>query len=277
MAFLKLGISGRGIAMSDALVALAGGASATYYNPAGVLTPGNGTTEFLLTHKEWIQDIRTQVLGVSVQLDSRNALGFGINTTTVADIPIYTRPGPAEGSFTSRDFAMSASYARSLSEDLTVGITGKFLFEKIFVDEASGFAVDVGALYQTPLEGVKVGLAVANLGGMSAMRNEKLKLPALVRVGPAFTLKLDDLNSTALAATDMVYVFPEKRVSLNIGSEFLINGSVAVRAGYQPGSTARGLTGGLGVFYGFLSLDYAIASLSSNLGAGHTFSLTITF
>ena len=36
MAFLKLGVSGRGTAMADAGSAIASGASATYYNPAGL-------------------------------------------------------------------------------------------------------------------------------------------------------------------------------------------------------------------------------------------------
>ena len=39
LAFLKLGVSGRGVAMGDALSALITGAAANYYNPAGLLAP----------------------------------------------------------------------------------------------------------------------------------------------------------------------------------------------------------------------------------------------
>lgn len=277
MAFLKLGVSGRGIAMGEAMSAIANAAGAAHYNPAGVLAPGNGTTQFLLMHREWIQDVRTQFLGASVQLDDDNALGVAINTTTVSDIEIRTRPGTAEGSFTSRDFSFGIAYARRLSDHLKLGLGAKFLFEKIFVDEATGFAVDLGAQYRTPVEGLYVGLGFANLGSVSAMRNEKLTLPSLLRAGPAFSLQLEDLNSRLTSAADIVYVFPEKRATLGFGTEILFNNLVALRAGYQPGTHARGFSGGIGVQYNLFALDYAIIPLSANLGSGHAVTLTITF
>ncbi|HMK39678.1 MAG TPA: hypothetical protein VK569_10080, partial [Bacteroidota bacterium] len=59
MAFLKLGVSGRGTAMADAAGAIVSGAAATYYNPAG-LVPGEGpgATQLMFMHREWIQDTR---------------------------------------------------------------------------------------------------------------------------------------------------------------------------------------------------------------------------
>ncbi len=103
MTFLKLGVSGRSVAMGDAMAASVSGAAATHYNPAGLLPrEGAGNAELLFMHKEWIQDTRTEFLGARVSVSDPVALGFSVNTTTVSDIELRTRPGPAEGTFTSR-------------------------------------------------------------------------------------------------------------------------------------------------------------------------------
>lgn len=277
MAFLKLGVSARSVSMGDAMSAHAGGAVATYYNPAGILGRESGSTQFLLMHREWIQDIRSQFLGVSVQLDEENALGFSANTATVSDIQVRTRPGTPQGTFTSRDFAVSATYARSVSDALQIGITAKFLFEKIFVDDANGFAFDLGAQYRTPLENFRVGLSLANLGSMNALRSEKITLPSLLRFGPAYTLDLDDFSARLTVASDLLYIFPEKKSSVNLGAELLFNQVVAARAGFQAGSSARGFTTGFGVHHDMFGIDYAFSLVSEDLGSAHTFSLTVTF
>ncbi|MEK9139278.1 MAG: PorV/PorQ family protein, partial [Bacteroidota bacterium] len=191
LAFLKLGISGRGLAMGDAMSAAVSGAPATYYNPAGLLAPqGTSTSQLMFMHKEWIQDTRVEFLGASIMLDEENAIGFSLNSTTVSDIEIRTRPGTPEGSFTARNFSLGASYARSIAEDLDIGITGKFLYQKILIDESSGFGIDLGAQYKTSVENLSVGAALANIGSMQGLRGEKTKLPTLLRIGPAYTYEL---------------------------------------------------------------------------------------
>jgi hypothetical protein len=273
LAFLKLGVSGRTVAMGDAASAAARGATATHYNPAGILSKDASSVEFLFMHKEWIQDVRSEFLGVGVQLDESSAVALSVNTATVSEIEIRTRPGTSEGTFTSRDFSFGLSYAREMSEDLKLGITAKYLFEKIFLDEAGGVGFDLGAQYKTPVENLSAGLVLANIGSMGKFRAEKIALPALARVGPAYSLNLEDLTSTAVLAGDLLYIFPEKKVYLNIGGEVVFDNVVAARLGYQLGSNGRGFSAGVGVKYEVFNLDYGFVPLSSNLGSGHTFSI----
>ena len=277
MAFLKLGISGRGVAMGDAMSAIVTGAAATHFNPAG-LVPGSSssaTSELMFMHKEWIQDMRTEFLGAAILLDDVSSLGGAITTTTVSDIEVRLRPGPAEGTFTARDFAAGISYARLISPEIRVGLTGKFLYQKIYVDDASGFAVDFGGIWATPVENLTVGAAVANLGSMNLLRDEKTKLPALLRIGPGYRYFFNEGQMEIVGAADFVRIFPESRNYLNAGGEFTFNRTLSARVGYQFGSEGRGLSAGLGLQYGVISVDYGYAKLSADLGTGHTFSLAI--
>ncbi len=275
LSFLKLGVSAQGVSMGEAMSALADGAMATHYNPAGVFSRNVSSAQILLMHKEWIQDVRSEFLGASISLSEASALGISINTTTVSDIEIRTRPGTPEGTFTSRDYSLGATYARSVSDELKIGITGKFLFEKIYVDEATGYAIDFGAQYVTPIENLNVGLSVQNLGSLSEMRTEKLKLPSLVRLGPAYTFSVEDITSNITLASDFLYIFPEKKSYLGVGGEVLFNGTVAARVGYQLGSNARGMSAGVGIRHGMFAVDYAFLPLTSDMGSGHTFSLAL--
>ena len=143
LSFLKLGVGARSIAMGEAHAAMATDASATYYNPAGLF--GATKADIMIMHKEWFQDVRTEFIGVNIPF-ADYALGFGINTTNIGDIQLRTRPGPSEGTFSSHDFALGASFAMNVAPSLNAGITLKFLYEKIFVDEASGVAADIGVL-----------------------------------------------------------------------------------------------------------------------------------
>jgi hypothetical protein len=279
MAFLKLGVSGRGVSMGDAMSSLVEGAAAAYYNPAGLL-PSSGEsigTQLMFMHKEWIQDSRTEFLGAAMPVGEGHAFGVSVISTTVSDIEVRTRPGPVEATFTARDVALGISYAQAVGADVRLGLTAKFLYEKILVDEASGFAADFGAQVRTPVKHLIAGIVLANIGGMSKLQNEKTALPAMLRVGPAYSIGLADDEYTVNLAADYLHVFPEKHGYLNAGTEFLFGRILAARVGYQFGSEARGLSAGLGVSYGIIGLDYAYSRLAEDLGNSHTLSLAVTF
>jgi hypothetical protein len=279
LAFLKLGTSANGVAMGDAMSAAVRGAASTFYNPAGL---GAGSspdmrTEFLLMHKEWIQDTRTEFLGSRFSIGDHHAFGVSVLTTTVDNIEIRTKPGEAQGTFSSRDLGLGVSYCYALSEGVRAGVTARFLYEQILVDDAQGMGIDAGVQYEGVLDGLTLGATVANLGKMSDFRNEALKLPALIRAGAAYRMELTDLHANALMAADVEDVFAESQLRPRLGAECGFRNVFFVRAGYQFGSEGRGLSVGGGVQYGMFGVDYGFSRLSSDLGNGHTLSLRAEF
>lgn len=274
LSFLKLGVGARSIAMGEAYTAIANDASATYYNPAGLAQVEK--TDIMVMHKEWFEGVRTEFLGVRVPL-GRYALGLSINTTNISGIELRTRPGPPEGTFSSHDFALGLSFATRVSSSLKAGLSAKFLYEKIFVDEASGAAIDLGLLYELPLEGMKVGASASNLGSMGRLGAEKIKLPALLRVGSSYSRDLPSVQSTVTAAADVVKVFKEDKAHLHTGAEVSYHRTVSVRLGYLFGYEARGITVGIGMMKALFRLDYAFSPHFQSLDAGHTISLGVEF
>lgn len=277
LSFLKLGTSARGIAMADAMTASVSGPASLAYNPAGLAGGDSAiSTELMFTHREWISDTRIEFLAGSISVSGDQAVGLSIISTTVPQIEIRTQPGDPEGTFTARNFAAIGSYARAFGDGIVGGISLKFLYEKILIDEASGYGLDLGIQFATPVEHLRAGVSIANLGSMNSLRNESTKLPAMLRLGPAYSMTFGGGTAAALMAADLLYVFPEKRAYVNWGAEVNFVETVAVRGGYQFGSEGRGLTAGLGFRYGIARLDYAYAKLSEDLGDAHSFTVALT-
>ena len=275
--FLKLGVSARGAAMAEALSATATGAEAAFYNPAGLAVFANISrrqTQALVTHREWIQDTRVQFLGTRIVLGNAEAIGVSLTHATVSDIQVRTRPGQAEGTFSARYLSFGLSYARSLSDLLTVGLSGKFLYEKIFVDEASGFAADIGVHLNLPIEGLKFGMLVANLGSMSTLRNAATSLPAVLRTGAAYVADIPEISSQLTVATDFYYYFRSRESVEALGVELVFDQQFALRVGYQFGSETRGVAAGIGLRFSILGLDYAYAPIALDLGNTHTITVS---
>ncbi len=266
--FLKLGVGARPVAMGEAYAALTGDPSALFYNPA---TIGSANPEILLMHKSWIAGTTTDYLG-SIVPGEAFSFGFGILSNTVDDIEIREQPGPADGTFAMHDVSLAASAELPLDSTLSLGVTAKYLYEKIYVDETSGGAADVGAFWRMEPT-LALGAVVTNLGSMNSLRSEAPRLPAGFRVGAAWH---DSVGSsmTATGSADLVKVFGDTGMRLHLGAEVSYDGTFALRAGYQFGYDAKGLSAGIGIAYGLLAVDYAYVPFTNSLGTTHTFAVT---
>ncbi len=273
MPLLKLGVDARTIA-GGYVSALSDGPSSVSMNPAGLepLSPNDATAHVTFSHQEWIQDTRTEFLAASAPVSTLGTAALSLLTTTVSGIEIRTRPGPPEGTFTARDLALGLSFATHVGTNITAGATARFLYQDMFVNEATGYSFDAGVRFLLPVEGLEAGAALMNVGRMTVLQLERTTLPSLLRFGGAYRGEMpDDLSYTVGA--DIVRNLPEKRFYGNVGGEVSFRKWVALRVGNEFGSDARGFTAGLGVAYGILTLDYALGALRQDLGTAHTFTL----
>jgi hypothetical protein len=269
MTFLQLGVGARSVAMGEAGAASATDGTAPYYNPAALSFAEHN--DITVMHKSWITDVSTEYFGAAIQ-GKTIALGFSFNTTNVGNIDIRTQPGEAVGTFNAHDMAITGSASVKAGDAFSIGVSGKFLYEKIFVDEASGYAVDLGGFYQLS-NSLALGVSVCNLGSVNELKNDPIELPALLRAGAVYSGTLAE-RFTYTVNGDLVDVFKESAAHLHVGGEVSFDNVLALRAGYQSGYEAKNFSAGLGVAYGMLRFDYGFVPLLSGLGTSHTFSLS---
>lgn len=270
LSFLKTGISPRAIAMGDVYPIEKSDPAAVYYNPA--LLSLSNQTQVVFVHREWLKDTRTEFLGFSTMLDNFR-FAFGVNSTSINDIEQRTIPGDPEGTFTSRNAALSFTTAYRINK-LNFGISGKYLYEKILIDEASGYAFDLGLLYKD-LYGFNLGFSVSNLGSMNELRYESSTLPVISRFGVSRIIDFENFDALIIPAADFVTITNEKKSHIHLGVEMTYKNKFTIRTGMRTGYEASFFAAGVGARYSILAFDYAFAPFKYELGPIHSFSILI--
>jgi len=227
-------------------------------------------------HNEWIQDVRSEVLGIAWELWGI-PLAVGFNVTTVSDIEVRTKPGEPDSKFNANYFFGSLSSGFKIVDNIDFGLSAKYLYEGILSDEATGWGFDFGLNYRTSIEGLTASAVIKNLGSMNNLRNEATKLPSEFRAGPAYHFELTGSKIGITSAAEFQKYLSTDDVHFNLGAEGVYDNTVALRAGYQTGYESRGFTGGIGLMWGNLKFDYAFLPFSFGLGNSSIFSLQFTF
>jgi hypothetical protein len=274
LAFLKIGVGARTAAMGEAFVATANDASGLFWNPAGSAFMDKRQAHF--THTEWIQGITNEM--ASVVLPTKLGV-FGLQSmlNNVGDIErrVIASEEPL-GIVSAHDFLLGLSFGKQLNEHFAVGLSAKYLYEKIYLESASGLAIDLGFCYQDALPGMSLGASLQNLGSMNKLAEEKIALPKTARIGAAYVLPFSMANSTLLLASEFVQIFDDES-HFSIGGEFRPISLLALRTGYQTGDRSRGTTAGFGLNFRRLTIDYAYVPFSADLGNTQRFSFLVNF
>lgn len=267
-ASMKLPITSSVGSTGESFIADSAAIQSVLINPADIAAIKSYNV--LFSHTEWIQDIHTEFLSIAVPLRLGNAT-FSIGNTSVDDIQIHgDEPGPSLGTFNSQSAFFQITYGLELTNRIHIGLASKYLYEKIFVDETTGFGFDAGALYLSPISGLNFGFSLTNLGNLSAFRSERIDLPTTIHLGGTYSFPTGKLIFRAAAAFADELGFYQH---LNFGSEVIYNNLIALRLGYQTGYTSRNLAGGLGVRYSIATIDYAYIPFYKQLGNAHIISV----
>jgi len=271
LAFLKLGVGARAGGMGGAFSAISDDATATFWNPAG-LTYSRAQVAF--THTEWLQDITNEFLAITFPA-FRGTLGLSFYTNSVGGIERRLNPSEEPiGTVEANDVALGLSYATSISSSLKAGLTVKYLYEKIFIESAAGYAFDFGLILQPFSNPLQLAVVAQNFGSMDKLRAESINLPKTVRLGVSYLFALDGIGGKVLLAADGVKVI-ETDFRGSFGAELQFKSQLAVRVGYQTGLSRQAFGGGLGLKMNRYHLDYGFIPFDSNFGDTHRFSFAL--
>ena len=270
----KIGVGARSLGMGEACVAVTDYSYSGYYNPAAIATAAR--PQLLVMHRQWIQDVTTEYLSGTLPFSGWSA-GIQVLTTAIPDIEVRTRPGDPEATFTARDFALGATAAFKLGDDLIVGGTLKYAYEKICVDEWSGLGYDVGALYLLPVQGLSAGLSLLNAGSVRSDSRAPIELPMNLRGGLAYTFPVESMQSKLLLAADAIEYTHDNIFHSHFGAELVYDSFLSLRAGYQSGYAIRNFTGGIGIQFSGISADYSVIPFQASAGVTQVFSIGIAF
>lgn len=276
LSFLRIGVNARAGSMGDAQVSNIRNAFATYWNPAGL---AGGSNSAAGSHRLWIGDVRAYDVAAQLAIGPNSAWGLALTATDSGDLEARTQPGEPDGLFGAQFISTGVSYARVLG-GLRIGMTAKYLRERIFDTNASGYAVDFGVQADVLDGRLNLGAALRNLGRMSTLETERTPLPRLAQGGIALSpLQIITAFDEARLLDLMInieasHLFGDRLTRLHLGCGVTIMELVDLRGGYISNDELRGYTFGIGLFFDSIDADYAYIPFEDGFdGPGHILSL----
>ncbi|MBN2754420.1 MAG: PorV/PorQ family protein [Candidatus Goldbacteria bacterium] len=280
--FLKLEQGARPIAMGGAYTAAADDVHSILWNPAGLSQLQGFQVSFM--HTMWFADIFYDYLAMAYPAGEIGTFGLSVVYVNSGDINKWDISGNPLGSFSSSDLGFGIAYGTSINKDLSLGVTIKLFNSSIDDKSAFGFAGDIGAIYTTPVEGLKAGIAFQNLGPKFGF-GEAFLLPINFRVGLSYSavrnliLSLDyiqPIETNGIIAAGMEYWYRDLLV-LRLGYQYQgMFDKNYYYENYAGPSILAGFVIGAGIKIDIYSVDYAYRQYGV-LESTHRIGLTVKF
>lgn len=292
--FLGIAIGPRAQAMGSAYVADAKDVTAAYWN-AGALAnlPGG---ELMVSRTNWLLGTNFNWLGFSMRFGSGSALAVSVTQLDYGS-EVITTLEEQEGTgrfWDAQDLAFGLSVSQALTNRFFIGGTFKYISQHIWNESSSAIALDVGFLFKTNFDGLRLGINISNYGTnmqldgddllyrididpenngnnetlVARLKTDSYPLPLFFRIGVAYDLINLERNRVTLA---MDALHPTDNVEyVNVGTEYMWNNIFALRAGYKgllKEDSRESWTAGLGLQYelfgfGTMRIDYAYLNFS---------------
>ena len=141
--------------------------------------------------------------------------------------------GQQTGEFSAKDIALGGSFAYSLSEKFTGGITAKFIASYIGQYNSLGACVDLGINYYNSQSELSVSAVARNLGGqLSAYEDDFERMPLDLQLGVTKRLLGSPLRLSAslVRLNDWQYGLGKHIV---IGADLILSPQFYITAGYN--------------------------------------------
>ncbi len=289
--FLKLPIGARGVAMGGAFSALSNDGSAMFWNPAGLVNAADKTVMF--EHVTYFADISYDAVGGSYRVNDTFTLGAFALAMGSGDMEVTTveQPNGTGENFNVTNIMTGVSVAMNLTDKFAFGTNIKYIREDLDTEIASNFAIDVGVMYDTQWNSIRLAMAVRNFGpemqldggyydydngtvGEETTEFLPYHFPMIFKLGAAMDPVLTDVHRLTLAG-DLEH--PNDNIErVNIGAEYGFQELFFLRGGYTFRHDTLGLSAGLGAQWQNFAVDYAFSEYGI-LEDVHRFNVSFSF
>ncbi len=311
MQFLKLGVDARAIGMGEAYTAVSDDISSVYWNPAG-LAPSFQNQVFF-SHTNWPADIMQEFAAATYTTGVSTFAIFG-TVLHMDDMEVTEEDpfGPTGETFTNSNIALGLCYAQQFTDKFSAGVGAKYLRENLYEYDVNSYAFDLGSMYNTGWNNVKIGMALRNFGPDFRYRVDndgdgqtdedpfdlfdndgdglidedgpelESKIPMHFSLGVSGDIMRSD-NTYWIASLQLDNVI-DRQETWNLGTEYKL-GNIFLRAGYQFNYDEASYSAGAGwqipTSLGIFNIDYAYTDMGylteSMLKSAHRMSLKMRY
>lgn len=211
--FLLISPDARHAALGETGVASSPDANSSYWNPAKLAfipTDYGGSISYTPWLGKIINDMSISYLTGYYKISREQAVSASLKYFDLGEI-FFTDDGIIGTNFNPREWSLDLTYSRILTEELSVGLTGRYIHSNLTGAFSSGgvdarpgksVAADIGIFYTKELQSARgsslsLGATITNIGAKITYSDNDNKdfLPTNLRLGSAFTTSLDGHNT----------------------------------------------------------------------------------
>lgn len=219
--FLLITPDSRSGAMGDVGVAISPDANSIHWNPSKLAFIKNDAG-FSMSYSPWLRqlvnDINLAYVTGYKKIDDMSAVSASLRYFSLGNITFTDQTGGTIRDFNPNEFAFSGAYARKMSENISMGLSLRYINSNLTggtdvggagTNAGQSIAADVSGYYQSNEFDVSgkdatlaVGLNISNIGSKMSYSNttdNKDFIPTNLRLGTAFNMKIDDFNNFTIA------------------------------------------------------------------------------
>jgi len=213
--FLMVAPDSRAGALGDAGVSTTPDVNSQHWNPAkyAFIEKDMG---FSLSYSPWLRalvnDISLAYLSGYKRINDNSAISASLLFFSLGEIVFKDADNQSRGTFNPNEFAIDVAYSRKFSKHFSMAVAGRYIYSNLtqgqFVGNAAthagnSVAADIALYYQKEFKwrnGLKgmwgLGANISNIGAKISYSDnvERDFIPTNLRIGPSFTLDLDDYN-----------------------------------------------------------------------------------
>lgn len=245
--FMRICPDARSGAMGDVGIAIDPDANAQYWN-VSKLAMADKDAGVSITYTPWLKDLVPDIFLAYIagyikfgDAENKNqAVSVSMRYFNLGSINYTTIDATPAGTGNPREMAIDLGYSRKLSEQLSVGLTGKYIHSNIIngagnsqgvnYKPGNSFAVDFGAYYKKQLnsndetgEGssIAAGIAITNLGSpISYSNSRKDFIPTNLGIGVAYNYVIDEYNKFTVAIDANKLLVPSPQWSQDSSGDY---------------------------------------------------------
>ena len=280
--FLKIGVGARGAAMGGAFVAVADDATSLFWNAAGIARISADKSEISVNHANWPAELSFDQVGYVFHVKKIPG-AFGVHARSLSMQPMEEttayQPFGTGRTFDAGMMTAGVTYARSFTDKFSAGITGNLVHTGLADLSQQSFSFDLGTLYDVGAAGMRIGMAISNIGSQEKFIDREARIPSIFRVGTSATL-MESSDQRLTGSFEFSHP-PDNSERMNVGAEYAFRKYLFVRGGYNINYDSEGVAGGVGFHFpvsvaGMADMDYAYTDMK-DLGSAHRFSLRFEF
>jgi hypothetical protein len=217
--FLMISPDSKAGAMGDVGVATTADANSMHWNPAKLAFTEDdmgASMSYVPWLRALVPDINLSYLTGYKKLDDNQAIGLEMRYFTLGDITFTNITGDVVGQYKPHELALGTSYARKLSRQFSLAISGRYIYSNLTGGQSAGgvetvagqsIAADLAGYYAKPIRiggqdmDLAVGLNVSNIGSKISYTETSIRdfIPINMRLGSALEADIDEYNKISLA------------------------------------------------------------------------------